>query len=229
MPRVSRIAFENGFFHIFNRGLAKQDIFVEDSDYKHFLTKLQELKDKKEFDHFVYAYVLMPNHFHLLVQTRKVPIATIMSSLLTAYSMYFNLKYQRVGTLFQNRFKSKLCDRDTYFLGASRYIMLNPVEGGLVANPLEYPWSSYQELFGKSAFKILDDKEISRLIGKSVSERKNYHKFILEGLPVIKELGKQYTFQKQIEGSPRFNVKIQKQFLRDKIRDKIEGLFRIRT
>lgn len=228
MPRAPRIAFENGFFHIFNRGLAKQDIFVEDADYRHFLTKLQELKDKKEFDHFVYAYVLMPNHFHLLMQTRKVPIATIMSSLLTAYSMYFNLKHKRVGTLFQNRFKSKLCDRGTYFLGASRYIMLNPVEGGIVKSPADYQWSSYKELFGSSSFHIIDKEEINRLIGKSVSDRKNYHKFLLEGIPIVHELGKQYTFQKQIEGSPKFNVNMQKQFLRDKIRSKIEGWFKIR-
>src|SRR3990167_4593128 len=166
MPRGPRIAFENAFYHVFNRGLDKQKIFLEDEDYKKFLQRLAELKTKNQFDHAIYAYVLLPNHFHLLVQTKKTPLAKIMSSLLTSYSMYFNKKYQRVGILFQNRFKSKLCDKESYFLGASRYIHLNPLEANL-ANKLEdYLWSSYQELFGHADYSLLDKTEIVRLIGE---------------------------------------------------------------
>lgn len=229
MPRAARIAFENGFFHVFNRGLAKQNIFADETDYKRFLQKLLELKTVKGFDHIVYAYILMPTHFHLLIQTKKSPIAQIMSSLLTSYSMYFNFKYKRGGPLFQNRFKSKLCDRDTYFLGASRYIMLNPVEAEIVAHPSEYPWSSYQEIFTTtSQYQIIDKKEIRKLIGDG-GKRENYHKFLLEGIPIVKELGKQYTLNKQVEGSPKFNVKIQKKFVRERIRERINKLFNIRS
>lgn len=71
MPRIARVAFENGFFHVFNRGIAKQPIFFEKEDYQKFLQKLSDLKNKKHYDHIIYAYVLMPNHFHLLLQTKK--------------------------------------------------------------------------------------------------------------------------------------------------------------
>lgn len=227
MPRVSRIAFENGFFHIYNRGVARELIFIEEGDYQKFLTKLQELKTRHDYDYYVYAYVLMPNHFHILMQTQTTPIATVMSSLLTSYSMYFNKKYKRAGPLFQGRFKSKLCDRDSYFLGASRYIHLNPIEAGIVQKLADYPWSSYQEIFGTSSFQIINKKEVSRLIGKG-REKDSYHQFILDGMPILASLKEQYTLNKQVEGPPKFNVMSQKQFLREKIRRKIDGWFKIR-
>lgn len=229
MSRIARIAFENGFFHVFNRGLAKQEIFIEDSDYRKFLSKLQELTTKNRFDHSIYVYILIPTHFHLLIQTRKIPIATIISSLLTSYSMYFNLKYKRFGPLFQGRFKSKLCDPTTYFLGASRYIHLNPIEVGLASDFSDYPWSSYQELFGSSSFSIVDKSGIKRLIGNKPTERKKYQQFLLDGIPIVNQLAKQYTFQKQIEGDAKFNVLMQKRYLKKRIRHKIESLFNIKT
>lgn len=227
MPRVPRIAFENGFFHIYNRGVARQPIFVEEGDYQKFLTKLQELNTKYDYDYYVYAYVLMPNHFHILMQTQTTPIATVMSSLLTSYSMYFNKKYDRVGPLFQGRFKSKLCDRETYFLGASRYISLNPIEAGIVEKLEDYPWSSYQEIFGNSAYQIINKKEVTRLIGKG-REKDSYHQFIIDGMPILDSLKEQYTLNKQVEGPPKFNVMSQKQFLREKIKRKIDNWFKIR-
>lgn len=214
MPRRPRIAFENAFFHVFNRGLNKQEIFIDPSDYRKFLERLEKLKTTNNFDHAIYAYVLMPNHFHLLIQTKKTPISKIMTSLLTSYSMYFNRKYKREGTLFQNRFKSKLCDKDSYFLGASRYIHLNPIEAGLSLTLGDYPWSSYQELFGNSDNKIVDASEIGRLTGETKKEKANYHKFLLEGINKLEDLKKDYTFKKDIEGNPRFYSLSQKKYLR---------------
>lgn len=219
MPRGPRIAFENAFFHIFDRGIAKQKIFLEDSDYEKFLKRLAELKNKNHFDHAIFSYVLMPNHFHLLIQTRKTPIAKIMTSLLTSYSMYFNKKYKRVGTLFQNRFKSKLCDKDSYFLGASRYIHLNPVEAGLTYHPKDYIWSSYQELFGESKYNILDRQEVTRLIGETIEDKKRYHQFLLDGIKDLIDLKRNYDFNKDIEGVPRFNTLSQKKYLRRKSKE----------
>lgn len=229
MPRAPRIAFENGFFHVFNRGLAKLEIFTDEGDYRKFLNKLQELTTKNEYDHSVYAYVLMPNHFHLLIQTQKTPIAKIMSSLLTSYAVYFNKKHARVGPLFQNRFKSKLCEKEIYFLGASRYILLNPLEAGLVQNPADYKWSSYQEIFNSSEFNIIDREEVNRLINSTLGEKNNYRQFLLDGIPIVKDLAKQYTFTKQVEGNPQFNVVTQKQYLRNRIKQRIENLFHIKT
>lgn len=216
MPRGPRIHFENAFYHVFNRGVAKQKIFLGDRDYIKFLKGLDRLKTKKRFDHSIYSYVLMPTHFHLLIQTRKVPISKIMASLLTSYSMYFNKKNGRVGVVFQNRFKSKLCDKDSYFLGASRYIHLNPIEAGLCRNLEDYPWSSYQEMYGNSPFKIIDLKEVKRLIGESLGAKTNYQRFLLKGIENIDELKNDYGFERDIEGKPAFNTLSQKKYLRRK-------------
>ena len=161
----------------------------------------------------------MPNHFHILLQTRKTPIAKIMSSLLTSYSMYFNLKNNRVGSLFQNRFKSKLCDKDEYFLVASRYIHLNPVAAGLVKDVSEYRWSSYQEIFGTSQFSIVDKDEVRRLIGDTNREKASYQNYILEGQSQLwEELTIQCSMDRDVEGAPLFNTLSQKKYLRRKKR-----------
>lgn len=224
MPRIARLVADSGFFHVFNRGLAKQDIFKENADYRRFLTKLKELKERDDYDFSLYAYVLMPNYFHFLIETKRTPLAKIMSSLLTSYSMYFNKKYARFGPLFQNRFKSKLCDKNTYFLGASRYVHLNPIEQGLVERVEDYPWSSYQELFAISSFQLIDQDKVKKFIGN----RENYLGFLQEGIKIIKELPKQYVFHRQIEGSAKFQLESERKYLRTKIRRKIDNWFKIR-
>lgn len=214
MPRGVRISFENAFYHVFNRGLNKQKIFLEDGDFIYFLKKLDNLKKEKNFDHSIYSYVLMPNHFHLLIQTRKINISQIMSSLLTSYSMYFNHKYERVGVLFQNRFKSKLCDKETYFLGASRYIHLNPIEAGIVSNLNDYQWSSFQDIFNRPKVRVIEDSDIKELFNFCGMSRDQYIQFISEGTVIINDLHKDYTFEKEIAGSNLFNSRNQKKFLR---------------
>lgn len=216
MPRGPRISYEQAFYHVFNRGVAKQPIFQDASDYRRFLKRLVELKTKKGFDHSIYAYILMPNHFHLLIQTRKIPISQIMTSLTTSYSMYFNQTYHRVGPLFQNRFKSKLCDKDAYFLGASRYIILNPIEAGLAKSIEDYQWSSYQELFGELDMTIIDREEVSRLIGATQKEKDTYRSFLLDGIKQIKKITDDYTLDREIEGPPLFQSLSQKKYLRRK-------------
>lgn len=221
MPRGPRISFENAFFHVFNRGVAKQPIFLEDSDYDKFLIRITELKSKNGFDHAIYSYVLMPNHFHLLIQTKKVPLSKVMTSLLTSYSMYFNRKYNRVGTLFQNRFKSKLCDKDSYFLGASRYILLNPIEAEIVSDVRDYPWSSYHELFGITGYSIIDKVEVKRLIGETEKDKRSYHSFLLGGIEKINSFKNEYTFDREIEGKPLFQTRSQKKYLRRRLKSKL--------
>ena len=216
MPRGVRISFENAFFHIFNRGLNKQKIYIDNQDYVTFLKRLVILKKDKEFDHSIYAYVLMPNHFHLLIQTRKNSISQIMTSLLTSYSMYFNRKYERIGILFQNRFKSKLCDKETYFLGASRYILLNPIEAGLVKNLIDYPWSSYMELYNRPRVRVIDDRELEEMLNFCRMNKSEYHQFLYQGVKIVDDLKKDYAFDRDIAGTSVFNTLSQKKYLRRK-------------
>lgn len=218
MPRSPRIAFEDAFFHVFNRGLNKEKIFLDDQDYRKFLTRLAILKGEQDYDFQLYAYILMPNHFHFLIQTHKTPISKIMTSLSTSYSMYFNNKYHRTGVLFQNRFKSILCEKDSYFLEASRYIHLNPIEAGLASNLADYPWSSYQELFGIPELSLMDSEAKTQLTGSSEKEKESYHKYLDEGLLKFEEMKKDYSFERSdhVKGRPLFNTLSQKKYLRRK-------------
>ncbi|MBI4098101.1 MAG: transposase [Candidatus Levybacteria bacterium] len=212
MPRGPRFAFQNAFYHVFNRGLNKQDIFLSDQDYKFFLGKLRGLKQK--YDHSIYALCLMPNHFHISIQTRKTPISKIMSSLTTSYSMYFNRKYQHFGPVFQNRFKSILIENDSYFLELSRYIYLNPVKAGLVQDPALYKYTSLREALGKEPLHFLD-QDILRLIGETEKSRKKYQEFVYDG--INKDLGdieRLFETEEAVLGSNRFSTLAQKKYLR---------------
>lgn len=212
MPRGSRFVFENAFYHVFNRGINKQPIFLSKDDYQFFLKKLHGLR--KQYDHSIYAYCLMPNHFHISIQTRKIPISKIMSSLATSYSMYFNRVYTHLGPVFQNRFKSILVQNDAYFLKLSQYIYLNPVKAGLVDNPLLYPYSSIREALGEEDLYVLDD-DIVRLIGDTKGSQKEYERFVLAGLKEdFSEVEKLFEKEEAVLGTNRFSSLTQKKYSR---------------
>lgn len=217
MPRTARLAFKNAFYHIFNRGINKQPLFLKEEDYQFFLKKLQDLK--KKYDHSIYAFCLMPNHFHLSIQTRKDSVSKIMSSLSTSYSMYFNRVYNHFGPVFQNRFKSILVENDSYFLELSRYIYLNPIKDGLVKNPIEYEYSSLKEALGKKPLYFLDH-DIIRLVGES-ENRKEYEKFIFDGLSEdLSNIANLFEKEEAVFGTNKFSTLAQKKLLRRKRKDK---------
>ncbi|MEA2113450.1 MAG: transposase [Patescibacteria group bacterium] len=149
---------QDGYYHIYNRGNNKQDIFLEDVDYIFYLKRLRDYKEKNNAS--VISYCLMPNHIHLLVkQNTEIPIYKLVSSLHTSYSMYFNKKYSKVGRLFQGRFGCKNVDKDEYLLHLSSYIHLNPLSAGLVKKLEDYQWSSYPDYIG-ARNGTLCDKEV---------------------------------------------------------------------
>lgn len=213
MPRIARVAFEEAFYHIFSRGVNRQKIFVDTFDFQKFLKRLENLKGK--FDHSIYCYCLLPNHFHLSLQTRKTPISKIMSSLLISYSMYFNRKHDRVGPLFQDRFRSVLIEKDSYFLELSRYIHLQPVRTGLVEDPIDYPWSSYQELFGQSEFSIIDKEDVTRLIGENKKELESYKEFVLAGIE-MEDFFDPFEAKVDVIGGAFFTTSSQRKYVRRK-------------
>lgn len=136
-----------------------------------------------------------------------------MTSLTTSYAMRFNKQNGRVGTLFQNRFKSKLCDTDSYFLGGSRYILLNAIHAGLARSLEEYPWSSYHELFGTGHYQIIDQEDISRLAEKTFKDREAYKKFLLDGIKLDQEKS-EYGFEREVSGPALFSTFAHKKFIR---------------
>jgi REP element-mobilizing transposase RayT len=209
MTRLARIIFENAFYHVISRGNNQENIFLEDKDFKRFLATLKFVSSK--YDYLLYGYVLMPNHFHLLLETKKDPISKIMSSLLTSYTMYFNKKCQRIGHLFQNRFKSLICDKESYFLEVSRYIHLNPVKAGLVKKPADYKWSSYRTYVDKSNDELIDKDLIYGLVGS----KESYRNFVLDGLARIGGLTYPEVKRDQFVGDSKFVRRMEKLFLRD--------------
>lgn len=216
MPRGPRFVFQNAFYHVFNRGINKQPIFLSEADYQFFLSKLQQLREK--YDHSVYAFCLMPNHFHFSIQTRKIPISKIMSSLTTSYSMYFNRTYQHYGPVFQNRFKSILIENNSYFLKLSQYIYLNPVKAGLVSDPKNYPYSSIREALGLESLSLLDS-DIVRLIGETKTSQKEYEKFIYAGISQdFEDIEKLFDKEEAAFGSNKFNTLAKKKYLRRKMK-----------
>ncbi|MBI2326761.1 transposase [Candidatus Curtissbacteria bacterium] len=212
MPRGPRFVFPNAFYHVFNRGINKQPIFLAKADYQFFLKKLLDLK--KKYDHSIYAFCLMPNHFHISMQTRKITISKIIASLATSYSMYFNRTYSHFGPVFQNRFKSILIENDSYFLKLSQYIYLNPVKAKLVADPLAYEFSSIREALGKEPLHFLDE-DIIRLIGQTKSSQEEYAQFIYGGVEEdLIEIEKLFEKEEVVLGSERFATLTQKKYLR---------------
>ena len=141
MPRSPRIQFEGAYYHVFNRGVAKQAITFDERDCRTFMQLLGETVTK--FQLRLFAYCLMKNHYHLFLQTLLPNLELALQRLQGEYVRYVNFRHERVGSLFQGRYKSRLVEADAYALTLIRYIHQNPVEAGIVSNPEDYPWSSY--------------------------------------------------------------------------------------
>ncbi len=180
MPRKARIDAPGALHHVICRGIERREIFKDDIDRNDFLDRLSNLLSETETPCF--AWALMPNHFHLLLKTASVKISLIMRRLLTGYAVRFNRRHQRQGHLFQNRFKSILCQEDTYFLELIRYIHLNPLRAGLVSNLNEldrYPYSGHNILMNYTDGSWQDVDSALSLFGKHVIVcRKRYREFI---------------------------------------------------
>ena len=144
MSGEARIYVDNGYFHIIVRGNQKQPVFKELEDYSLYIKLLKKYKRKYSFK--LYGYCLMPNHVHIVGQAEKsVNLSKFMQALNRAYTGCFNKKYEKVGHLWQGRFKSRVMVNDEYFINCINYIECNPVRASIVTSPEQYRWSSYKE------------------------------------------------------------------------------------
>ncbi len=188
MPRKARIDAPGALHHIICRGINRQNIFHTDIDRKDFVNRFGQLLDETQTR--CYAWALMPNHIHLLLRTVDVPISILMRRLLTGYAVSFNKRHQRSGHLFQNRYKSILCQEENYLLELVRYIHLNPFRAGLVASLKEldyWAFSGQGVLMGSTMAGWQDTHKILGLFGSSqFSARKQYQRFVGKGV----ELGR---------------------------------------
>src|SRR3990172_720802 len=183
MPRQARLDIPGALHHIMVRGINRSTIFDDNDDKAKFLERLSEniIEGKSS----VYAWVLMDNHAHILFKSGEDGISALMRKQLTWYAQYYNRRHNRTGHLFENRYKSILCDEDNYLLALVRYIHLNPVRAKIVSTMEQldhYPWSSHRAVIGKIKHPWMDIDHVLSEFGttrrKAVNE---YRLFIQEG------------------------------------------------
>jgi len=184
MPRGPRLDAPGVLHHVMGRGLDRQLIFRDDQDRDDFVRRLAGLAEARAV--IVYAWVLLPNHFHLLVRTGKRPLARMMRSLLTGYAGAFNRRHRRSGHLFQNRYKSIVVDEEPYLLELVRYLHLNPLRAGLVSGLRElarYAYSGHPALIGKKSYPWQETGEVLRQFAPTLRQgRARYQAFVADGV-----------------------------------------------
>ena len=223
MSRPLRIEYPNAFYHVMNRGNGRQSIYLNDSDYEVFLETLKETSDL--FGIRIIAYCLMPNHYHLLLQTPKANLSRAMRHLNGVYTQRFNKINKRDGHLFRGRYKAILVQEDEYLTHLLRYIHLNPLPASLAQNPKAYPWSSH-----RAYLKARDEKPwlyvrlgLSFFSSKVSEALKAYREFLSHGVdPKTKDFysGKH---QSAILGEADFLRQIKEKYIygREKINSEI--------
>jgi len=184
MPRKARIDAPGALHHVIVRGIERGNIFRSDYDRRNFLNRLEKLIPETQTDCF--AWALIPNHVHLLLRTGLIPVSVLMSRLLTGYAVWFNKKYQRHGQLFQNRYKSILCQEDPYLKELVRYIHLNPLRAGLVEDMKKldkHPWCGHSVLMNKTKQAWQNVDYVYRLFSHQKRlARTKYRMFVEKGI-----------------------------------------------
>jgi len=184
MPRKARIDAPGALHHIIVRGIEKRKIFEDDKDRDQFINRLDDILTETETP--IYAWALISNHVHLLLKTGLTPISTIMSRMLTGYAGYFNRRHRRHGHLFQNRYKSILCQEETYFRELVRYIHLNPLRAELIGELKtldKYPYSGHSAVLGTVKRDWQQVDYMLGFFGKTKSAaRSAYRHFVEKGV-----------------------------------------------
>jgi putative transposase len=184
MPRKSRIDAPGALHHVIIRGIERSRIFKDAQDYNDFVSRVAALVSETSTS--CYAWVLMKNHVHLLLRSGRVPLSSLMRRLLTGYAQQFNRRHHRAGHLFQNRYKSFLCEEDPYLLELVRYIHLNPIRGRVAKDmPAleEFPWCGHGVIMGRQKRKWQDARFVLSLFHeKQAMARRAYYAFVAKGI-----------------------------------------------
>lgn len=215
MPRLPRIYLEDVLYYITARGNHEQEIFKEEEDYRLFLELLKKYKEHYHFK--LYAYVLLPNHFHLLLELASQGeegyqggLSEIMHDLNSSYTKYFNGKYEREGHLFSGRYRATLTEKEPYLLKLTAYIHLNPKRLNLVLSPEDYPYSSYILYLNKEApVSDVIKEEKNEVI--SLCAGNEYNRFVKE-LTKDEEVSLHNYLKRAILGSKEFEERVRQTF-----------------
>lgn len=212
MPRTARVVLPNYPHHIIQRGHNRQAVFASDEDYFYYLENLKEWKEILGCK--IYAYCLMTNHVHLIVNPGKnvENLALLMKRVSGRQTRYVNKIEGRSGTLWEGRYKSSLINADEYLLACSRYIDLNPVRAGIVDDPGKYKWSSYKYKIGIEGLNWLDSDPCYEDLGQVRKEReKRYEDWVKASIPDGEwEMIRKSIHRGQLTGSARFVEEVAK-------------------
>jgi len=208
MARPLRIEYPGAVYHVTSRGNARQAIFLSDADRRKFLDVLADTVEK--YNWLCHAFCLLDSHYHLVVETTDPNLSLGMRQLNGVYTQAFNRAHQKVGHLFQGRYKAILVEKGSYLLELCRYVVLNPVRAGMVSEPDEWKWSSYTSTAyaGKVPDYLTIDWVLGQFAEKKTAARQRYRKFVADGLvnrvqPLGKIVGQIFL------GSENFVVRLQ--------------------
>jgi len=181
MTRPLRIEFDGALYHVTARGDRQANIYEDDDDREQFLSLLKEVCSR--FNWQIHAYCLMDNHYHLLIETPEGNLSLGMRHLNGVYTQKINRKHDRVGHVFQGRFKSVIVEKESYLLELARYIVLNPVRARMVREAKNWPWSSYRVTIGVAAFTggLNVDWLLSQFAKRKSTAIKRYEEFVSAG------------------------------------------------
>jgi len=212
MARPWRIQYEGAIYHVMSRGVGRGNIFLANDDYSRFLEYVERAREKFNLD--IFAFVLMSNHYHILLRTNEANLSRAMQWIQTAYSIYYNRKHKRSGHLFQGRYKSVLVEKESYWHILSIYIHLNPVRAGMVKKLSEYKWSSYHDYVNlKKRNTWVNSEAVLEETGSSKQDsRKEYRKLVRE------VSGRENDFLEEMKygmilGSDKFVEWVQRKFI----------------
>lgn len=222
MARPLRIEYPGAFYHVMNRGLERREIFRSSQDYEKFLTLFDPLFDRYQIR--IHSYCLMPNHYHLYIETPQGHLSKIMRQLDGVYTQNYNRRYKRVGPLMQGRYKAILIEKESYSLELSRYIHLNPVKAGLVKDPQDWAWSSYRIFLGKENKKKWMERDwlLSQFSESERQARKLFERFTLQG--VDKEWNPQQEAKGFVLGGEEFSRWVREEWVRGKNKSDVTGI-----
>ncbi len=168
---------ESNFYHVYNRGCNKENIFFQESDYNNLLSRIDETKDRKNIE--IITYCLMPNHYHfLLYQDSERPVSDWLKSLFSGYVQRINRKYDRTGTLFERSAKPKLVTDDNYLIELIHYIHANPLKHNFVVNPIGWRYSSLPYYLNNEQNKLMSQRAILKYFSDSFNYQESFHEYL---------------------------------------------------
>ena len=195
MTRPARIEYEGAFYHVMNRGNRREAIFIDNRDRIRFYEIIGNIESRYKI--IIYSFVLMSNHYHLIIETPLGNLSKAIQRLNGDYALYYSRRHRSPGHLFQGRFKAMLVEKETYLLELSRYIHLNPFRAGMAKSPEKYKWSSLYEISknsnGTLPFTLYTDWLLGLFGKRKGTAARKYLEFVREGIKDMKNPGFEAT------------------------------------